>query len=55
MAEKPKNGRPRSDNPKVFTSLRLDAEVVAHFKAGGKGWQTRINDALKQCLVAKAG
>lgn len=26
--------------------LRLDAEVIAHFKSGGDGWQTRINDVL---------
>ena len=27
--------------------LRLDAEILNAFKATGKGWQTRINDALK--------
>ena len=28
-------------------TLRLDADVVDWFKAGGKGYQTRINKALR--------
>lgn len=43
-------GRPRSENPKVFTGIRLDAEVLGAFRATGKGWQTRMNDALKDWL-----
>jgi len=41
-------GRPRSENPKVPVSIRLSSEVVAHFKAGGPGWQTRIDEALRK-------
>ena len=37
---------------KQQVTLRLDAKILAHFKAGGRGWQTRINDALKR-IVAK--
>ena len=40
-------GRPKSENPKVAVSLRLDQEIVARFKASGPGWQTRMNDALR--------
>ena len=40
-------GRPKSENPKVAVSLRLDQEVVARFKESGPGWQTRMNDALR--------
>jgi len=47
---KPKGGRPRVDNPKVYTGIRLDAEVVSAFRATGSGWQTRINNALKDWL-----
>lgn len=47
---KPKGGRPRKVTPKVFTGIRLDAEVVDAFKATGKGWQTRMNEALKEWL-----
>jgi len=34
--------------------LRLPADVLAYFKAGGKGWQTRISDALSE-YVAEHG
>ena len=40
-------GRPKAENPKVAVSLRLDQDVVARFKAGGPGWQTRMNSALR--------
>ncbi len=35
---------------KQRVGLRLDAEVVTHFRASGRGWQGRINDILKQHL-----
>jgi uncharacterized protein (DUF4415 family) len=41
-------GRPKSDAPKVAVSLRLDPEIVARFKADGPGWQTRMNQALRE-------
>jgi len=46
-----KVGRPRSTNPRQSTTLRLPADVLAYFKAGGKGWQTRISDALSEYVV----
>lgn len=33
--------------PKIGVYIRLDADIVERFKAGGKGWQTRINEALR--------
>ena len=45
-----KRGRPRVANPKVSTTLRLDADVMATFRAEGAGWQTRINAALREWL-----
>jgi len=47
-----KGGRPRSDDPKVAISIRLDRDVLERWKASGKGWQSRINDALKSALEA---
>ncbi len=41
-----RRGRPKSSNAKVQVTLRLDRKTIEHFKAGGEGWQTRINDAL---------
>jgi uncharacterized protein (DUF4415 family) len=38
---------------KVPVSIRLSRDVVDHFKAGGPGWQTRIDAALMK-VVAKA-
>ena len=39
---------------KEAVSIRLSAEVLDHYRATGKGWQTRIDDALKD-LIKKAG
>lgn len=33
---------------KVLTSLRLDADVIAFFRAQGPGYQSRINEALRR-------
>lgn len=33
---------------KILTSVRLDPAVVAAFKATGPGWQTKMNDALRE-------
>ncbi len=43
-------GRPPKSDPKTQVTLRLDADVVQHFKADGAGWQTRINAALKRAV-----
>jgi uncharacterized protein (DUF4415 family) len=45
---------PQKAPTKVPVSLRLSREVVDHYKATGDGWQTRIDDALKD-LIKKAG
>jgi uncharacterized protein (DUF4415 family) len=34
----------------VPTTIRFDAEVLAALKASGRGWQTRVNDAMKDWL-----
>ena len=53
-AAKRARGRPRSETPKQHVSLRLDAKVVAGFKAQGPGWQGRINEALVRALERSA-
>lgn len=45
-----KRGRPPVDGPKRQVTLRLDQEVLDHFRSGGPGWQTRINDHLRRAL-----
>ena len=47
---RPKRGRPPADHPKAHVNIRLDADVVAAFRASGRGWQTRLNAALKEWL-----
>lgn len=49
---KNKGGRPRGSDKEQVT-LRLDKSVLAHFRAGGAGWQTRLNEALR-ALVGSA-
>ena len=34
-------------------SLRVDADVLAHYKATGPGWQTRLNEALRKSAFGK--
>lgn len=43
------------DQKKVPVSIRLSNDVVAHFKSGGPGWQTRIDETLKAAIRAEAG
>lgn len=45
-----KRGRPAGSGTKEQVAIRLDREVLAAFRASGPGWQTRMNDALKDWL-----
>ncbi len=45
-----RRGRPPLATPKVSTTIRLSPDVLAHFKADGRGWQTRINAALREWI-----
>lgn len=51
VAMKRPRGRPKADETKVFTAIRLDADLLETFKATGKGWQTRVNAALRQFIA----
>ncbi|MCB8839431.1 BrnA antitoxin family protein [Aurantimonas sp. VKM B-3413] len=42
---------PGKKRPKEAITLRLDAEILEHFRQTGDGWQTRINDALKMVIA----
>lgn len=47
---KPKRGRPTLLAPKEHVNIRLDADIVVAFKDTGAGWQTRMNNALRDWL-----
>lgn len=44
-------GRPFGSGTKEQVTLRLDRDVLISFKVAGDGWQTRLNDALKEWLI----
>ena len=47
-----KRGRgPQKAPTKVLTTVRLDPDVLAFFKAQGIGYQTRINDELRKIVT----
>lgn len=43
-----RRGRPKAENTKTPVTIRLDPDLVEHYKATGKGWQSRINDDLRK-------
>src|SRR5688572_19369611 len=43
-------GRPKKSNAKVSVHLRLSPEVLAHYRARGPGWQTRIDETLRKAV-----
>jgi uncharacterized protein (DUF4415 family) len=44
---------PQKAPVKERVGLRLDAEIVEHFRSTGSGWQSRINDILKTHIAAQ--
>lgn len=38
---------------KVLISLRVSRDVLDHFRATGKGWQTRMESALRDHIAGK--
>ncbi|MGE8450968.1 MAG: BrnA antitoxin family protein [Pseudomonadales bacterium] len=45
-----RGGRPKSSVTKLPVTIRLSPDVVEPFRASGKGWQTRMNEALREWL-----
>jgi uncharacterized protein (DUF4415 family) len=41
---------PQKRPTKRLVSLRLDPEVIEHFRARGPGWQARINNTLRKAV-----
>jgi uncharacterized protein (DUF4415 family) len=50
IAVLPKRGRPRAEAPKKAVNIRLAPDIIDAFRATGRGWQTRVNNALRDWL-----
>ena len=50
LAAFPRTRGQQKSQTKVPVSIRLSPEVIEHFKAGGAGWQSRIDDALRKMV-----
>jgi uncharacterized protein (DUF4415 family) len=50
---KPRQRGPQVSPTKQLVSVRYSAEVLEFFRAGGEGWQTRMDEALKQWVAAQ--
>jgi uncharacterized protein (DUF4415 family) len=48
-----RRGRPAGSGTKVPIAVRFDRDVVEAFKADGRGWQTRMNDVLRDVLTRR--
>jgi uncharacterized protein (DUF4415 family) len=46
---------PQKTPTKEAVSLRLDRDVLDHFRASGSGWQTKINDVLRERVKKETG
>jgi uncharacterized protein (DUF4415 family) len=47
-----RRGRPPvGERPKQAVKLRISPDVLEYFRAGGSGWQTRINATLERAVV----
>lgn len=49
LAKARQRGRPAGSR-KRSTTIRFDAEILDAFRAAGPGWQSRMNEALKDWL-----
>ena len=49
-----RRGRPPEGAvPKKQVTVRLDAEVIEHFRKDGPGWQSRMNRSLRKAAGLK--
>ena len=46
-------GRPKAVVTKDSVTIRLSPEVTSYFRNTGKGWQTRVDNVLKEYVSAQ--
>lgn len=52
-AARRKRGRPAGSGTKEQVAIRFDRDVLAALRATGPGWQTRVNDAMREWVKAR--
>ena len=53
-----RRGRPKGSGTKELISLRLDRDAIAAYRATGRNWQSRLNEAVVKSakrFTARAG
>lgn len=51
IVEAYRRGRGKQKSPtKAFLTIRLDADIVEHFRQSAKGWQTSLNSVLRKAV-----
>ena len=49
-----RRGRPPSETKKEAVSIRLSPDVLTYFRAGGPGWQTRVDAELRRLVKRRS-
>lgn len=52
-----RRGRPAGSlksNPKVPTTIRFDQDILDALRSSGRGWQTRVNDIVREWLTQQS-
>lgn len=52
-----RRGRPLGSiksQPKVATTIRFDQDILDALRASGRGWQTRVNDVMREWLTRQS-
>ena len=47
-----RRGRPKATQQRPMLSMRMDADLLAHLRASGRGWQTRVHALLREAVTA---
>jgi uncharacterized protein (DUF4415 family) len=45
---KPRRRGPQKAPTKLKATMRIDRDVIEYFRGTGRGWQTRVNEALRR-------
>ena len=45
-----KRGRPRKESTKQQVTLRISPEVIEYYRSTGRGWQSRIDQVLRDSI-----